>query len=111
MQMGAFVGIAKLSIHLRPGCAHGRAPDHANGRASFPGVRKRMKKPMMGRPKGKGDVWTAEEVQLLQQMASERLPVSLIRNKLGRTVRAIEGKAHELGIALKKPGQSRLRAP
>ncbi len=59
--------------------------------------------------KSRGDVWTAEHLELLRQMASERLPVSLIGKKLGRTEKAIEIRARKLGVALKKPGQSRLR--
>ncbi len=63
----------------------------------------------MVRPKGRGDAWTAEHVELLRQMASEKLPVSLICRKLARTERAIEQRARALGLTLKKPGQKRLR--
>ncbi len=49
--------------------------------------------------------WTAEHMEALRQMSSEKLPLSFMSKKLGRTEQAVLTKAMRLGLILKKPGK------
>jgi len=50
--------------------------------------------------RGHGRKWTAKEVALLKELYPE-CPVGEIAKKLGRTVGAVENRAHQLGIKRK----------
>jgi hypothetical protein len=52
--------------------------------------------------------WAPEHLELLQQMAAEKLPLAYISHKLGRTESAIKAQASSLGLQLKPAGKKRL---
>jgi hypothetical protein len=53
-----------------------------------------------------GMPWTAEQVRQLRQLAKENTPTRVIGLKLGRTPRAIQSKASQVGISLAPPNRS-----
>jgi len=49
--------------------------------------------------------WTEEDDNLLRSMAANRKSITLMTLKLGRLIRAIKARAHDLHIAL--PGEDK----
>ena len=53
-------------------------------------------------PKNSKNVWTLEEDERLKQLLEASAPIHLIAASLKRSVPAVKGRAHILGLSIKR---------